>query len=119
MVFIELMDRKMKLLRNLFTRTWNAIKVFYMVWKNPSPINETVFRLNQSLLEFFIRVQEENRPYFTQFGFVHPDDGNKPIVTVWAAPGSNSNPEKRIKELIEENQNLRAQIDRMMIKEKP
>ena len=109
----------MKMIKNLYRRTWNSIKIFYMVWKNPSPINETAFRLNQSFFEFVIRVQEENRPYFSRFGFVHPDDGEKPIVTIWAAPGANSRPETRIKELLEENQNLRSQIESMMLKEKP
>lgn len=104
----------MNWIKNLFYRTWNATTVFWMVWLNPNPINEQMFKINMKLFEFIITVRKENRPYFTRFGHIHPDDGETPIVTIWAAPGADSSPEKRIKELLEENESLRAQINRQL-----
>jgi len=46
----------------------------------------------------------------SHIAYIHPDEGEKQIVSIWAGAGFGADPMKRIEELLRENSMLRAKI---------
>ena len=88
-------------------RITTAIKVGFWAFKNPQTLNEFNFKMLSSLLGLILKVSHEQRPMMTQIAYIHPEEGEKAIVSIWAGAGIDSSPTKRITELLEENSKLK------------
>lgn len=95
-----------------FYRISNASKLFVWALMKPDTLNKSTFKMLSDLMTMILKVANENRHYMTHIAYVHPDEGEKQIVSIWAGAGVGAEPQKRIAELIEENSILKAQIAR-------
>jgi hypothetical protein len=91
-------------------RVLNAIKIAWWAYKNPQTLNQSNFKLLSDLYILIMKVAEEDRHRMTHIAFVHPDEGEKQIVSIWAGAGVGAEPLKRIRELLEENERLKSII---------
>lgn len=97
-------------------RIINAFKFGYWAYKNPQVLNGSNMKMLADLLGLILKVAKEEKPYMTHIGFIHPEDGSKhEIVSIWAGSGIGAEPTKRIKELLEENSKLRAELSRNVL----
>ena len=96
----------------LFPRVKAFFKLGYWAFQNPHTLNESIFKLLGKLFEFIMKVANEKKPYMTHIAFIHPE-GEKNIVSLWAGAGVGADPLKRIRELIEENEILKAQVKQL------
>lgn len=62
------------------------------------------------LLGLILKVAIEDRHRMTHIAYVHPDEGEKQIVSIWAGAGIGADPVKRIAELLSENSHLKSQL---------
>lgn len=88
-------------------RIVNAFKVFWWAIKNPKTFNYHVLKLMGDLHALILKVQNENRHMMTRICYVHPEEGEKTIASIWVGAGLDSDPTKRITELIAENAKLK------------
>ena len=88
-----------------------AINAAIIVFKNPYIFNKDVCDMTVKLLEFVTKVAEEESPYMTSFGLINLKTKEKTeIVSLWAGCGIGASPNKRIKELLEENYLLKEKL---------
>lgn len=82
------------------------------VWhfKNPQVVQASNFKMLSDLFSLIMKVSTENRHTMTHVAYVHPDEGEKQIVSIWAGAGISAEPTKRIAELIKENERLKREI---------
>ena len=99
-------------MHRFFYRISNASKLFVWALMKPDTFNKSAFKMLSDLMTMILKVANENRHYMTHIAYVHPDEGEKQIVSIWAGAGVGAEPQKRIAELIEENNILKAQIAR-------
>ncbi len=99
-------------MHRFFYRISNASKLFVWALMNPDTLNKSSFKMLSDLMTMILKVATENRHYMTHIAYVHPDEGEKQIVSIWAGAGVGAEPQKRIAELIAENNILKAQIAR-------
>ena len=99
-------------MHRFFYRISNASKLFVWALMKPDTLNKSAFKMLSDLMTMILKVANENRHYMTHIAYVHPDGGEKQIVSIWAGAGVGAEPQKRIAELIEENNILKAQIAR-------
>lgn len=96
---------------NIFTKisiVWAAAKI---AWRHPEIALPSNMELAGSLLSFLFEVAESDRPRMMHFGFVSLDkDERNVIASVWACPNVEGSPDKRIKELYDENESLKKII---------
>lgn len=85
------------------------IVAIYM-WKHPHPLNESIFQLMSQIMEFILKVAKEEKPYMCNFGIIQTDKKEHAIVSLWAGAGIGADPLLRIKELLDENQQLKSEI---------
>lgn len=85
----------------------NAIKIGIWAFKNPLTIQESNFKMLSDLLCLILKVSNEDRHYMTHIAYMHPEEGEKQIVSIWAGAGVDADPLKRISELIQENKELK------------
>jgi len=95
-------------------RVLNAVKIGYWAFKNPKTLQVGNFKMLSSLFELICKVSLEDRHLMSHIAYVHPEEGEKQIVSIWAGAGIESSPTKRIKELIEENAELKLQLSSMI-----
>ena len=107
---LPLGNRKDKSMKRLYYRTKNAFVIAYWAFKNPESLNSSNFKMICDLLCLIMKVAEENRPVMSNVAYVHPVEGEKQIVSIWAGAGLGSSPTKRIAELLSENSELRERI---------
>lgn len=88
----------------------NSIKTAWWAWKNPSVLTINNFRMLSDLHKMIMQVATENRHRMTHIAYIHPTEGEKQIVSIWAGAGMAAEPTKRIAELLEENSKLKAQL---------
>jgi hypothetical protein len=100
----------MEKIKQLFYRISNACKLFIWAFKNPQSLNQNTFKMLSDLLVMIMKVANENRHYMSHIAFIHPDEGEKQIVSIWAGAGIGAEPQKRIAELISENSILKAKL---------
>ena len=93
------------------TRLINAFKLLIWGWQNPKTLNPKNFKLLSDLLGLIFKVASEHRHMMTHIAYVHPDEGEKEIASIWVGAGVNSSPTKRIKELMEENKALKELLN--------
>jgi len=99
-------------------RLWFVIKNAFKMWwwaiKNPNAMMHGTFTMLSDLFTLIIKVATENRHMMTHIGYIHPDEGKKQIVSIWAGAGIGANPTKRIAELLEENSELKAKLQALI-----
>lgn len=94
----------------IYYRIKNAIKIGWWAYKNPTTLQEHNFKMLSDLMELILKVATEDRHMMTHLAYVHPDEGEQQIVSIWAGAGMGAEPTKRIAELLSENSKLKAQL---------
>jgi hypothetical protein len=97
-------------MKSFLYRIFNAFKLAWLGFKNPEIIKNSNFKMLTDLLCLIMKVAEENRHMMTHIAYIHPNEGEKEIVSIWAGAGSGADPIKRIQELRDENEMLKNQI---------
>ena len=97
----------------IFNRVGNALKVAWLIYKNPTLLLANNFKMLADLLGLIMKVAKERSPYMTRMAFIMPDGTEQDIVSIWAGAGAGADPEKRIRELQLEISALKG----MLIKE--
>lgn len=88
-------------------RIINAIRMFYMAFKNPEVFYGGNFQMCAELLKMIFAVSKEQHPRMTHIAYIHPTDGKEEkLVSIWAGAGVSASPTERIRELLEENRRL-------------
>ena len=101
---------KVMLCSRCFWRVWNGIKVGWWAFRNPDTLSPINFKMISDLFGLIMKVATEDKHRMTHIAYIHPTEGEKQIVSIWAGAGIGAEPTKRIKELLEENSRLKAQI---------
>lgn len=91
-------------------RIINAIKVGWWAFRNPKILGHHNFKILSDMLNLILQVANEDRHRMTHIAYIHPDEGEKQIVSIWAGAGIGAEPIKRISELLEEIDRLKAAI---------
>ncbi len=99
-------------LKEIYYRIANALKIGWRAIKNPTPLTLNYFTILSSLLELIMKVATDNKPLITHIAYIHPNEGEKNIVSIWAGVGVSADPINRIKELLEENSRLRLELSK-------
>jgi hypothetical protein len=97
-------------MNRFYYRTKNAFKLFFWAFKNPDGLQENTFKMLSDLLTLILKVANEGKPLMCNIATIHPDEGEKSIVSIWAGAGIGAEPNKRISELIKENSLLKAKL---------
>lgn len=97
-------------MRNLYYRIKNAFVIWILAIKNPKALTPSMFKMLTDTLRLILLVATENRHRLTHIACIHPDEGEKQIVSIWAGAGIGAEPIKRIEELIKENSRLKAEL---------
>ena len=95
-----------------YYRFSNAFKLFFWALQKPKTLNQNTFKMLSDLMTMIMKVANENRHYMTHIAYIHPEEGEKQIVSIWAGAGLGADPQKRIAELISENTILKSQLAR-------
>jgi hypothetical protein len=95
---------------NFYYRIINAFKVGIWAYKNPKSLKENNFKMLSDLFELIMKVSIEDKHMMTHIAYVHPEEGEKQIVSIWAGAGVGAEPTKRIEELLKENSKLKLQL---------
>lgn len=103
---------------NFYFRIKNALKIGYWAFKNPHSLKENNFKMLSDLLILIMKVANEDKHMMTHIAYVHPEEGEKQIVSIWAGAGVGAEPTKRISELIAENSLLKSQLANKIENEK-
>lgn len=106
-----------KLIRQFFSRVANGIRIGWWAFRNPQTISASNFKMLSNLLCLILKVAEEDRHMMTHIAYVHPEEGEKQIVSIWAGAGIGAEPVKRIKELLDENTELKNQLSKRVVSE--
>lgn len=104
-------------MRRFFYNIKNAIAIGIWAFKNPEVLRDSHFKMLSSLLELILKVSNEHRHYITHIAYIHPEEGENQIVSVWAGSGIGADPVKRIEELAKENALLRDQLSNIVAKQ--
>jgi hypothetical protein len=99
-------------MKRFYYRITNAFKIGLWALKNPDSLKEHNFKMLSDLLGLIMTVASENRHMMTHIAYVHPQEGEKQIVSIWAGAGMGADPTKRIAELLKENSMLKAQLSK-------
>ncbi len=93
----------------------NAIILGVWAFKNPQSLQPNNFKMLSQILELILKVGTENKPLMSKLCVIHPIDGmTMELVSIWAGPGIAACPTKRIKELVEENQKLKRELEKAL-----
>lgn len=95
-------------------RIVNAVKIAWWAYMNPNSLTDKHFEMLSDLFAIIIKVGIEHRPMMCHVAIIHPDEGEKQIVSIWAGAGIGAEPIKRIEELTTENIKLREEIARLI-----
>lgn len=87
-----------------------AIAAAKIAFRQPDLMAEAHFRVMAGLYENVLKVMSESRPVMFQVCLIVPDDESRIVATVWMGAGINSSPTERIRELYEENQELKRRL---------
>lgn len=91
-------------------RLINALKFSYYAFLNPDTMRAHNFKMLADLHGLIMKVAIEDKHMMTHIAYVHPDEGEKQIVSIWAGAGIGAEPTKRIAELLEENRKLKNKL---------
>ena len=98
--------RKGVVMPRFYYRITNAFKIGLWAFKNPDSLKN--FKMLSDLFGLIMKVATEDRHMMTHLAYVHPEEGEKQIVSIWAGAGMGADPTKRISELLKENSMLKA-----------
>lgn len=104
--------RKTAVMPRFYYRITNALKIGWWAFKNPDSLKESNFKMLSDLFGLIMKVATEDRHMMTHLAYVHPEEGEKQIVSIWAGAGVGADPTKRIAELLKENSMLKAQLSK-------
>jgi hypothetical protein len=104
--------RKGVVMPRFYYRITNAFKIGLWAFKNPDSLKESNFKMLSDLFGLIMKVATEDRHMMTHLAYVHPEEGEKQIVSIWAGAGMGAEPTKRIAELLKENSMLKAQLSK-------
>lgn len=90
-----------------------------MAFMNPQVFQMSNFKMICDLFILIFKVSSEHRHMMTRIAYVHPDEGEKAIVSVWCGAGMESDPTKRISELLTENARLKEQLHKHINNQNP
>ncbi len=102
--------RKGVVMPRFYYRITNAFKIGLWAFKNPDSLKN--FKMLSDLFGLIMKVATEDRHMMTHLAYVHPEEGEKQIVSIWAGAGMGADPTKRISELLKENSMLKAQLSK-------
>ena len=80
----------------------------WWAFRNPSIIELSNMEMLTKLFELIMQTATSHRHMATHIAYIHPTEGEKEIVSLWAGAGIAADPMKRIKQLLEENAELKA-----------
>lgn len=103
---------KHSVMPRFYYRITNAFKIGFWAFKNPDSLKESNFKMLSDLFGLIMKVATEDRNMMAHIAYVHQDEGEKQIVSIWAGAGIGAEPTKRISELIYENSMLKAQLSK-------
>lgn len=106
-------------MKQRFVNIYHAIKIGYWAYKNPQSIQKDNMKMLSDLLGLILSVATEKRHRMSRIAAVHPDEGEKEIVVIWAGAGIAADPYNRITELLKENDLLKEQLSEYVSKNKP
>jgi len=104
--------RKGVVMPRFYYRITNAFKIGLWAFKNPDSLKESNFKMLSDLFGLIMKVATEDRHMMTHLAYVHPEEGEKQIVSIWAGAGMGAEPTKRIAELLKENSMLKAKLSK-------
>jgi len=104
--------RKGVIMPRFYYRITNAFKIGLWAFKNPDSLKESNFKMLSDLFGLIMKVATEDRHMMTHLAYVHPEEGEKQIVSIWAGAGMGAEPTKRIAELLKENSMLKAKLSK-------
>ena len=104
--------RKGVVMPRFYYRITNSLKIGWWALKNPDSLKESNFKMLSHLFGLIMKVANEDRHMMTHLTYVHPEEGEKQIVSIWAGAGMGAEPTKRIAELLKENSMLKAQLSK-------
>jgi hypothetical protein len=110
--------KSIRSIKNFYYRLSNAIKIGWWAFNNPSTLQVSNFEMLSGILKLIFEVATERSHRMSHVAYLHPQEGEKEIVSLWAGAGVGSSPNKRIQELIEENTKLKSQISQLIIESK-
>lgn len=88
-----------------------AVTMLIFAYKNPSVFDKDIFKTLSDILSLILKVSIEGKPYMTKIMVKLPDiEECEEIVTIWVGSGISASPIKRIAELIDENNGLKAEL---------
>lgn len=105
-------------MRNFYYRVTNAIRIGWWSFKNPNTLQTSNFKMLSDLYELILKVATEDKHMMTHIAYVHPEEGEKQIVSIWAGAGAAAEPTKRISELLSENFKLKTQLSKLVVPQK-
>jgi len=95
----------------LLHKIWTGIKFGFWVIKHSDIFSNNMFVMLNELLQLILKVSYEDRHYMTEIVVTNQVTKVKqPIVHIWVGAGINAEPHKRIRELIEENEAPKRQL---------
>jgi len=106
----------MEQIKSFYFRIVNAFKIAYWAFMNPATLKPSNFRMLSDLLNLILKVGTENRHMMSHIAYVHPEEGEKQIVSIWAGAGLEADPLKRIAELYKENERLKKLLSEQVQK---
>ena len=101
-------------MKQFYFRLKNALMVGWWAFKYKEVMYANNFKMLSNLLKLITDVSVEHRHKMAHIAFVHPEEGGKEVVSIWAGAGINAKPTKRIKELVKENNTLKKEISELV-----
>ncbi len=108
---------KLLVIRRFFGRVATGVKIGWWAFKNPKTLSASNFKMLSDLLALIFKVAQEDRHMMTHIAYVHPEEGEQQIVSIWAGAGMGADPVKRIKELLDENAKLKIELSKRVVSE--
>ena len=96
--------------KSFFYRIINALKFGYCTFSRPEIFQTVNLQNIVRLYDLIFKAQTDDKNYMTKIAVLYPDKTERAIVTLWVGAGVDSSPEKRITELLEENEELKRQL---------
>ena len=94
----------------------NAIKMFWWAILNPTTLGGSNLKLLSDLFALIFKASSNGKHYMTHISYITPENEEHEIVSLWAGSGVKASPVNRIQELLDENEQLKAQLKIELLK---
>jgi len=108
---------KLLVIRRFFGRVATGVKIGWWAFCNPQTLAANNFKMLSDLLQLILKVAQEDKHMVTHIAYVHPEEVEQQIVSIWAGAGIGADPIKRIKELLDENAKLKIELSKRVVSE--